>query len=160
MSQTDQIRFDDGAAYERYMGTWSRLAGGALLEWLAPAAGLRWLDVGGGTGAGAYMPPLRLSAPRSGGHRVWYWVELARARRPGRARRLDFAEETEGDVCFLRQAALCEVCKAALFGDPCPDSAGVFVRAVWHAELRSVVALRTVPPASRRAAAIGPHLPR
>lgn len=45
------IRFDDGAAYERYMGVWSQLAGDVFLDWLAPAAGLRWLDVGCGNGA-------------------------------------------------------------------------------------------------------------
>ena len=48
---TDQIRFDDGAAYERYMGKWSQLAGGVFLDWLDPAPGLRWLDVGCGNGA-------------------------------------------------------------------------------------------------------------
>jgi ubiquinone/menaquinone biosynthesis C-methylase UbiE len=48
---TNQIRFDDGAAYERYMGEWSQLAGEAFLEWLAPPPGLRWLDVGCGNGA-------------------------------------------------------------------------------------------------------------
>ncbi len=48
---TAQIRFDDGAAYERYMGKWSELAGEAFLAWLAPAAGVRWLDVGCGSGA-------------------------------------------------------------------------------------------------------------
>jgi SAM-dependent methyltransferase len=48
---TNQIRFDDGAAYERYMGEWSRLAGETFLDWLAPKAGLRWLDVGCGNGA-------------------------------------------------------------------------------------------------------------
>ena len=48
---TDQIRFDDGAAYERYMGKWSQLAGETFLDWLAPKAGLRWLDVGCGNGA-------------------------------------------------------------------------------------------------------------
>jgi SAM-dependent methyltransferase len=48
---TDQIRFEDGAAYERYMGKWSQLAGETFLDWLAPAAGLRWLDVGCGNGA-------------------------------------------------------------------------------------------------------------
>jgi SAM-dependent methyltransferase len=47
----DQIRFDDGAAYERYMGKWSRLAGEIFLDWLAPRLGLRWLDVGCGNGA-------------------------------------------------------------------------------------------------------------
>jgi SAM-dependent methyltransferase len=48
---TDQIRFDDGAAYERYMGEWSRLAGETFLDWLAAKSGLRWLDVGCGNGA-------------------------------------------------------------------------------------------------------------
>src|SRR5215469_2702714 len=46
-----QIRFVDGAAYERMMGVWSRIAGDIFLDWLAPAAGLRWLDVGCGSGA-------------------------------------------------------------------------------------------------------------
>ena len=46
-----QIRFDDGAAYERMMGVWSRFAGETFLDWLAPAAGLRWVDVGCGNGA-------------------------------------------------------------------------------------------------------------
>jgi len=48
---TDEIRFDDGAKYERYMGKWSQLAGETFLEWLAPKSGLRWLDVGCGNGA-------------------------------------------------------------------------------------------------------------
>jgi SAM-dependent methyltransferase len=48
---TDQIRFIDGIAYERYMGKWSRLVGEAFLDWLAPQSGLRWLDVGCGNGA-------------------------------------------------------------------------------------------------------------
>lgn len=48
---TVQIRFDDGAAYERYMGEWSRLAGETFLDWLDPKPGLRWLDVGCGNGA-------------------------------------------------------------------------------------------------------------
>jgi SAM-dependent methyltransferase len=33
------------------MGKWSQLVGEAFLEWLAPAPGLRWLDVGCGNGA-------------------------------------------------------------------------------------------------------------
>ena len=36
--------FEDGAAYERFMGRWSRAAGAAFLDWLAPPPGLHWLD--------------------------------------------------------------------------------------------------------------------
>ena len=43
-----QIRFDDGAGYERMMGKWSRLAGEVFLDWLKPASGLRWIDGGCG----------------------------------------------------------------------------------------------------------------
>lgn len=45
------IRFNDGAAYELFMGRWSRVAGGRFLDWLAPPPGARWLEVGCGTGA-------------------------------------------------------------------------------------------------------------
>ena len=43
--------FNDGVAYERFMGRWSRAVGGVFLEWLAPPKHARWLDVGCGTGA-------------------------------------------------------------------------------------------------------------
>jgi SAM-dependent methyltransferase len=46
-----QIRFDDGSAYERVMGAWSQLAGDVFLDWLAPASGQRWIDIGCGSGA-------------------------------------------------------------------------------------------------------------
>ena len=46
-----QIRFDDGAAYEQMMGVWSRIAGEIFLDWVAPAPGLHWVDVGCGNGA-------------------------------------------------------------------------------------------------------------
>jgi ubiquinone/menaquinone biosynthesis C-methylase UbiE len=46
-----QIRFNDGAAYERMMGVWSRFAGEIFLDWLAPRPGLRWIDIGCGNGA-------------------------------------------------------------------------------------------------------------
>jgi ubiquinone/menaquinone biosynthesis C-methylase UbiE len=48
---SNEIRFDNGAGYERYMGRWSQLVGDAFLDWLAPTPGLRWLDVGCGNGA-------------------------------------------------------------------------------------------------------------
>jgi SAM-dependent methyltransferase len=46
-----QIRFNDGAGYERMMGTWSRFAGQVFLDWLKPASGLQWIDIGCGNGA-------------------------------------------------------------------------------------------------------------
>ncbi len=47
----DTIRFEDGSAYERYMGAWSKLVGNSFLDWLAPEPGLRWIDIGCGNGA-------------------------------------------------------------------------------------------------------------
>jgi ubiquinone/menaquinone biosynthesis C-methylase UbiE len=55
MSSMQQIRFEDGDAYERGMSPWSRLAGETFLEWLAPSRDLQWLDVGCGTGAFARL---------------------------------------------------------------------------------------------------------
>ena len=44
-------RFDDAEGYDRLMGRWSRAAGEAMLSWVAPRQGARWLDVGCGTGS-------------------------------------------------------------------------------------------------------------
>lgn len=51
MSEQGQIRFIDGAAYERFMGVWSRKVGDQFLDWLAPPIGLSWIDIGCGNGA-------------------------------------------------------------------------------------------------------------
>jgi ubiquinone/menaquinone biosynthesis C-methylase UbiE len=45
------MTWNDGEAYERFMGQWSRVAGRIFLDWLALPKGLKWLDVGCGTGA-------------------------------------------------------------------------------------------------------------
>ena len=47
----EPIKFDDGVAYERMMGFWSRLVGPKFLNWLSPHNGQRWIDVGCGNGA-------------------------------------------------------------------------------------------------------------
>ena len=56
-----------GEAYERFMGRWSRLLAPQFLHWLRVPAGLRWADVGCGTGALSaaildLCAPARLSA--------------------------------------------------------------------------------------------------
>jgi SAM-dependent methyltransferase len=96
-----QIRFDDGAAYERMMGVWSRLAGEIFLDWLAPRPGLRWIDVGCGNGAFTQLVVERCAPaevqgidPSEG--------QLAYARARGAAR---VAEFCHGDAMALPFAA-------------------------------------------------------
>lgn len=43
--------WDDSAAYEAYVGRWSRLIARAFVRWLDVGPGAAWLDVGCGTGA-------------------------------------------------------------------------------------------------------------
>jgi len=61
---SNEIRFDNGAAYEQYMGLWSQLVGEAFLEWLDAAQSRRWLDVGCGNGAFTEQIAMR-AAPAS-----------------------------------------------------------------------------------------------
>lgn len=51
MADGETIRFDDGAAYEDFMGVWSRAVGTIFLEWLQPPPQASWIDVGCGNGA-------------------------------------------------------------------------------------------------------------
>lgn len=52
MSQQGESKwFADGEAYEQLMGRWSRPVGHMFLNWLSQPPGLRWADVGCGTGA-------------------------------------------------------------------------------------------------------------
>lgn len=48
---TSSDRWVAGAAYEKFMGRWSRHVARRFLDWLERPPGLRWLDVGCGTGA-------------------------------------------------------------------------------------------------------------
>lgn len=50
MSGNPRERWADGGRYEGYMGRWSRLLAPRFLVWANLAPGLRWLDVGCGTG--------------------------------------------------------------------------------------------------------------
>ena len=46
-----QDKWNDGDAYEMYVGRWSRKTGREFLSWLNVPKGQRWLDLGCGTGA-------------------------------------------------------------------------------------------------------------
>jgi len=54
----------DGAAYERYIGRWSRLVAPEFLNWLNIPADRHWLDVGCGTGA-LTQTILKVAEPRT-----------------------------------------------------------------------------------------------
>ena len=45
-----RVDFTDSAAYERFMGRWSRAVAPRFLQWIAPPRRAQWLDVGCGTG--------------------------------------------------------------------------------------------------------------
>jgi len=51
VSKTVTDPWSSGDSYERYIGRWSRLVADKFIEWLGQDAGLRWLDIGCGTGA-------------------------------------------------------------------------------------------------------------
>src|SRR5712691_5265323 len=48
---TEQSVWAEGAAYEPYVGRWSRPVAREFVAWLAIPPSSRWLDVGCGTGA-------------------------------------------------------------------------------------------------------------
>ena len=81
--------FDDGAAYDEFMGRWSRAVGAVFLDWLAAPGKAAWLDVGCGTGAFTTLivktcKPARVSAVDPGSAQIEF------ARRQPVAKRADF----------------------------------------------------------------------
>ncbi|MFQ5585051.1 MAG: class I SAM-dependent methyltransferase, partial [Calditrichia bacterium] len=44
-------KWESGEPYEYFMGRWSRLVARRFIDWLSPSPGLKWLDVGCGSGA-------------------------------------------------------------------------------------------------------------
>lgn len=43
--------WQSGDPYEYFMGRWSRLVADSFTDWLSPSTGLKWLDIGCGSGA-------------------------------------------------------------------------------------------------------------
>jgi SAM-dependent methyltransferase len=66
--------WDDGVAYEDYVGRWSRLVAAQFVRWLAVPAGSAWLDFGCGSGALTHAilaegsPRLVIGCDRSAGY--------------------------------------------------------------------------------------------
>jgi SAM-dependent methyltransferase len=88
MADTSVI-FDDGAAYECFMGRWSRAVGATFLRWVAPPRGAYWLDVGCGTGVFTELV-LDTCAPASIVAVDPAAAQIDHARKQAVARRADF----------------------------------------------------------------------
>lgn len=99
-----------GAAYEPYVGSWSRPVAHAFLAWLAVPPGARWLDLGCGTGA-LSATILQEGAPRAvvGMDRSAAYVAYARAQM--RDTRVGFVR---ADAQALPLAAA--ICESAVSG--------------------------------------------
>jgi SAM-dependent methyltransferase len=76
-------RWDDGVAYEGYIGRWSRPVAARFIDWLAVAHWARWVDVGCGSGALTAMLVERADpAAVTGVDPSATFVEASRARVP------------------------------------------------------------------------------
>jgi SAM-dependent methyltransferase len=98
MTET-RVAFEDGDAYDRYMGRWSRAIGERFLAWLNPPARLRWLDVGCGTGAFTRLV-LDRTAPAAIVGLDPSPAQVDHARRVVAARHADFREGSAVDLPF------------------------------------------------------------
>jgi len=115
-----EIRFEDGAAYEAGMGRWSLLAGNVFLDWLAPPTGLRWIDVGCGSGAFTELlaerfAPSEMHGVDSSG------AQLAFARQRPTARGATFREGDAMALPFADDRFDAAVMALVIFFVPDPD---------------------------------------
>jgi trans-aconitate methyltransferase len=111
-------RWEQGDAYERYVGRWSRPIAAQFLTWLDAPRSIRWLDVGCGTGAltetilDACQPASVVGVEPSAG-----FLETARSRLGNRATLL------QGDAANLPVAnASTEVVVSGLVLNFVPDA--------------------------------------
>ena len=86
MGARTEDSWTSGAAYEPYVGRWSRLVASQFLNWLAVPPGGKWLDVGCGTGALsetilAVAAPKRVTGIDPSGDYIAYAREHIRDRR-------------------------------------------------------------------------------
>ena len=112
----------EGAAYERFMGSWSALAGEAFLDWLKPPSGLRWIDVGCGGGAFTQVLIERSSPAEVQGIDPSR-AQLAFARARPAARLAQFSEGTAMNLAFSDHRFDAAVMALVIFFVPDPSRA-------------------------------------
>ena len=92
-----KFKWSGGAAYEGYIGRWSRLVATEFIPWLSVPAGATWIDVGCGTGEltrtilGSAAPRRVVSLDPSEGY-------LEHARAATKDLRVEFRRGTDQDV--------------------------------------------------------------
>jgi SAM-dependent methyltransferase len=113
-----------GDAYERYMGRWSRRIAEPFVVGLGAPQGLRWLDVGCGTGALAGAV-LDLAAPDSliGVDSAEGFLETARERFAGRGAAVEFVRGDAGALPLEDDSVDAAVSGLVLNFVPSPDAA-------------------------------------
>jgi SAM-dependent methyltransferase len=98
MTET-RVAFDDGNAYDRYMGRWSRAIGEKFLVWLDAEPNGQWLDVGCGTGAFTELVLARAAAKTIIGIDPSP-AQIEHARRTVTASQVEFREGSATDLPF------------------------------------------------------------
>ena len=117
MAESTQ-RFDDGAAYERFMGRWSRAVGGDFLRWVGAPQHADWIDVGCGTGIFTQLI-LDTCAPRTVIGIDPEPAQIEHARRQSFASRADFRVGDAQQLPF--DAASFDIVASALVINFVPD---------------------------------------
>ena len=106
MVEKEKESWGDGAAYERYVGRWSRLVARDFLEWLAIPTEKRWVDVGCGTGGlvesilGQYTPLSVIGIDQSEG-----FIKVARQNVADSRTRFEVGNATELPLDMLSSDA-------------------------------------------------------
>ncbi len=115
-------QFNNPEIYELFVGRWSRLVARQFIAWLNVPAGLRWLDVGAGTGVLTKVileeaSPARIIGVDTSADFLQAAVERVRDDR------VEFRQEDAGDLSFDGPAFDVAVSGLVLNFVPAPDQA-------------------------------------
>jgi SAM-dependent methyltransferase len=95
-----EFRWSGGAAYDGYVGRWSRLVAAEFIPWLDVSGGATWIDVGCGTGQ-LTRSILRIATPSRVVSLDPSESYLEHARASTKDKRADFRRGTDQDVRSL-----------------------------------------------------------
>jgi trans-aconitate methyltransferase len=97
---SSEFRWASGAAYDGFVGRWSRLVAAEFIQWLSVPAGATWIDVGCGTGE-LTRSILRIATPSKVASLDPSEGYLDHARASTKDPRVEFSRGTDQDVLSL-----------------------------------------------------------